>query len=629
VSLAAEALEIRSLLSTTTPATDLTTITVQPAVQSSAQPDAGSTVPAGAFTPAQIRTAYGFNAISATGAGQTIAIIEAFNDPTLASDLNTFDSQFGLTTSGRSLASLFGSSSSFLTQVSQTGSTSALPSTDAGWALETSLDVEWAHAIAPAAKILVVEANSSNLSDLLGAVNFARNQSAVSVVSMSWGSSEIRGETAYDSFFTTPAGHAGITFVASSGDDGGGQGPDWPAVSPNVVSVGGTSLTINSSSNTYTSETAWLNSGGGISRYEPEPAYQRRAQSTGARTTPDVAYNANPSNGYAVYDSTAFQGQSGWFQVGGTSAGAPQVASMMALIDQSLSRGSLDGASQTLPIFYGVAASSASSFYFHDVTTGNSFRWLATPGYDGVTGLGSPIANAWVQAAVGNAGMVATTSVTPTVHAVVQTAKPQVTTTTTPTTTTTVAAVQTPVVATQQTIVSITTTQSAPVALPSFVASTNQVAPLVPPSQVTPGQSLLFFPVSDQAETSARIEREPEAVPPVEWTINIQQPVTLPAEEPQDMDMSTPGRLSKSPAYWRALESVDAIFAAHDSDLLVPANPQTPAVDSTMEEEEATAAEAALSAALAVAVWGVWQWRSTRPASSSDRRWLSVVAAGE
>ena len=269
-----------------------------------AAPLATSSSPQG-YTPAQIAQAYGFNQITfdggtlkGNGAGQTIAIVDAYVDPNIASDLAKFDSQFGL------------AAPASFTQYVQQGAT-----TNAGWALETALDVEWAHAIAPGANIVLVEANNSSLSSLLSAVNYARDLSSVSVVSMSWGASEFSSESAYDSYFTTPAGHSGITFVASSGD--GGAGTTWPSVSPNVLAVGGTTLSTTASGN-YVNETAWSDSGGGVSSFETEPSYQTSVESTGKRTTPDVAYDANPNTGFAVYDSVAYAGQSGWFEVGGT-----------------------------------------------------------------------------------------------------------------------------------------------------------------------------------------------------------------------------------------------------------------------------------------------------------------------
>src|SRR5579884_913093 len=188
------------------------------------------------YSPQQVRHAYGFDQVSfsggkvaADGTGQTVAVVDAYNDPRIASDLATFDRQFGLA-----------APPSFRI-VNQTGG-SGLPQTDSGWSSEISLDVEWAHAIAPKANLLLVEANSDSLDDLLTGVNYARRAAGVSVVSMSWGGGEFWGQTQYDGVFTTPAGHGGVTFVAASGDQGSFWGPEWPASSPNVLAVGGTSL---------------------------------------------------------------------------------------------------------------------------------------------------------------------------------------------------------------------------------------------------------------------------------------------------------------------------------------------------------------------------------------------------
>ncbi len=218
--------------------------------------------------------------VAGDGSGQTIAIVDAYNDPNIVSDVATFSSKFGLPVAN-------------LKVVSQTG-TSTLPTNSTDWSEEISLDVEWAHAIAPGANILLVEAKSSSLSDLLTAVKYARNYAGVSVVSMSWGTNEFRGETSYDSYFTTPTGHTGVTFVASSGDSGS---TCWPSVSSNVLAVGGTTLTL-TSSNAYSSETAWSDSGGGVSSYEALPGYQKMIGiSASGRVTPDVSYDANPSTG--------------------------------------------------------------------------------------------------------------------------------------------------------------------------------------------------------------------------------------------------------------------------------------------------------------------------------------------
>ena len=208
--------------------------------------------------------------IVGNGSGQTIAIVDAYNDPNIVGDLAKFDSRFGIVAPPT------------LKVVSQTGG-SRLPSTNIDWAVEIALDVEWAHAITPQANILLVEANSASLTDLLTAVNYARNAyvgtSPVSVVSMSWGAGEFRSETSYDSYFTTPAGHAGVTFVAATGDDG--SSGTWPSVSSNVLAVGGTTLAINSSGS-YVSETAWSGSSGGVSLYEALPSYQRSVGISGA-----------------------------------------------------------------------------------------------------------------------------------------------------------------------------------------------------------------------------------------------------------------------------------------------------------------------------------------------------------
>jgi hypothetical protein len=223
---------------------------------------------------------------------------------------------------------------------------------------------------------------------------------------MSWGFFEFSGETADDSHFTTPANHKGITFVAASGDETGLLGLLWPAASPYVLSVGGTTLKTKASGG-YARETAWTLSTGGVSAYETEPPYQSSVQSTGSRVVPDVAYDADTNTGIAIYDSQTYQGQSGWFEAGGTSAGAPQWAALIALIDQGLSSGTLDGASQTLPDLYALAGTASYTTDFHDVTKGSNGAYAAGPGFDAVTGLGSPVANQLLQAAAGWTGTTA------------------------------------------------------------------------------------------------------------------------------------------------------------------------------------------------------------------------------
>ena len=196
------------------------------------------------YTPAQIRTAYGINDLALDGTGQTIAIVDAYDDPQIYQALDTFDGQFGLTTSGPTLYQQYGPATSFLTVLNQNGQATSLPGTDPvgpgndNWEVEESLDVEWAHAIAPGAKIILVEADSQSLSDLMAGVATAAAEPGVSEVSMSWGFAEGQGitsgeEATYDGTFTTP----GVTFVASTGDYGAAD-PVYPAFSPNVLAVG-------------------------------------------------------------------------------------------------------------------------------------------------------------------------------------------------------------------------------------------------------------------------------------------------------------------------------------------------------------------------------------------------------
>ena len=198
------------------------------------------------------------------------------------------------------------------------------------WSQETSLDVEWAHAVAPDANIVIVEAKSDQVPDLLQAVDTARHLDGVSVVSMSWGLDEFPGETAYDDLFTTPAGHASVTFVAASGDTAIATGVQWPAASPNVLSVGGTTLVIDNAASGASSEAPFAGATRGASQFESQPGYQSATAPVKTRTTPDVVYNANPVPGFAVYDSST---GGGWRTVGGTSAarrsGRPCLPSLM------------------------------------------------------------------------------------------------------------------------------------------------------------------------------------------------------------------------------------------------------------------------------------------------------------
>jgi subtilase family serine protease len=331
------------------------------------------------YSPTQIRHAYGVDLLSVTGAGQKIAIVDAYGDPGIQTDLNNFSAYYGL------------ASPTVQILYPQGPPTSG----DNGWALETALDVEWAHAIAPDATIVVVVAKSNSDSDLIGAVDAAVNSGA-SVVSMSWGGSEFPGESAYDSHFNKP----GVTFVASSGDSGESTGVEWPAASPYVVGVGGTSLYLDANGNRTTPEVGWSGSGGGISGTYGVPPFQIGWQRWGGgRGVPDVSLVADPSPGVAVAYGLYL------YRVGGTSAGAPQWAALLALSNQA--QGSpLTGGPAALYRLAGAGSSvnprshlagfapPISPRFFLDVTSGNNGPDpddFSVTGYDLVTGLGSPV----------------------------------------------------------------------------------------------------------------------------------------------------------------------------------------------------------------------------------------------
>ncbi len=345
---------------------------------------AATTSPTGLF-PAQIRHAYGLDQLTCSftgtfgsstlcGYGQTIAIVDAFDDPNIENDLGIFTSQFGL-------PSCTIANGCFVKATPQ-----GLPRTDQSWALEISLDVEWAHAIAPGAKILLVEANSNSFTDLLGAVDYAASQSGVHQVSMSWGGSEFSSESSFDNHFQV----SGVSFSASSGDNGV---LIWPAVSPYVVGVGGTTLNVDSSGNVV-SETAWSGSGGGISAYEPEPSYQTiYGISSSGRGVPDTSYDADPNTGVPVYDSIRYFGSSGWFQVGGTSVGSPQWASLLAIANSARSTAISSTSFGTNTLLYNAATGTSYSLNYRDITSGSNGFFNAGSGYDFVTGLGSPLSN--------------------------------------------------------------------------------------------------------------------------------------------------------------------------------------------------------------------------------------------
>jgi hypothetical protein len=386
------------------------------------------------MTPNEIRGAYGLGSYTAgvlsngisfgsgiqgDGSGQTIAIVDAYDDPTALNDLQAFSTYFGLPTFG-------GPGDPTFQKLGDTGGAPPIGTDPNGdWEVEESLDIEWAHAMAPMANIILFEAPDAG-NGLFTAVQTAANTSGVVAASMSWGGSEFSGEQGFDTYFTTPSGHLGgsatlggtdmagdVTFLASAGDSGAYApgtatiAPQYPATSPNVVAVGGTTLTVFGSNPNYTygGETAWGDGtfsgfdgggGGGISGHESQPAYQKgvvNAFSTTNRTYPDVCADADPNSGVSYYDTYNNGVATPWDVVGGTSLACPLWAGIIAVADQGraiVGKGSLDGPGQTLPDLYNLYKLSPNDL--HDITTGNN-GYAAGVGYDLATGIGSPAAN--------------------------------------------------------------------------------------------------------------------------------------------------------------------------------------------------------------------------------------------
>jgi subtilase family serine protease len=310
------------------------------------------------LTPANLLSAY---KLSSGGAGKTVAIVDAQDDPNAEKDLATYRSNFGLPACT--------TANGCFKKVNQTGGTS-YPTGDTGWSEEISLDLDMVSAICPQCHILLVEATSASYANLGTAVNEAVKLGATAV-SNSYGGGESSAETSYDSYYN----HPGVAITVSSGDSG--YGVEYPAASRYVTAVGGTHLTTSSTSRGWT-ETAWNGAGSGCSAYEPKPSWQTDT-SCSRRTVADVSAVADPATGVAVYDS---YGESGWLVFGGTSVASPIVASVYAL------SGNVSGVPASL------AYSHTSSLF--DVTSGSNgscggtYLCTAKAGYDGPTGLGTP-----------------------------------------------------------------------------------------------------------------------------------------------------------------------------------------------------------------------------------------------
>jgi len=316
-------------------------------------------VPSG-FGAADLRTAY---AITASGsATTTIAIVDAFGYTRAESDLATYRTQFGL-------PACTTANGCFL-KVNQNGSTTGLPAANTGWSQETALDLDMASAMCPSCKILLVEATSASFANLAAAVNRAATMGA-HVISNSYGGGE-SGSTSSEAAYN----HAGVAVTASSGD--AGFGVEFPASSPHVIAVGGTTLTRNSSARGFT-ETVWSGAGSGCSTTYAKPSWQH---DTGCarRTVADVSAVANPNTGVAVFGPSSASA-SAWLVFGGTSVAAPLIGGIYAANGGSVTFGS---------------DPYASTAALNDVTSGSngscSPAYLCTGavGYDGPTGLGTP-----------------------------------------------------------------------------------------------------------------------------------------------------------------------------------------------------------------------------------------------
>lgn len=312
--------------------------------------------------PGDLRSAYRF---PSGGAGQTVAVVDAGDDPTAESDLAVYRSAFGLPACT--------TSNGCFRKMNQNGSTSGLPSVLAGWPQEIGLDIEMISAVCPSCKIVLVEANSAQLTDLAAAVDTAASHGA-NAISNSYYAPEYNGELVDETHFN----HPGVAITVSSGDTG--FGTTFPASSRYVTAVGGTTLTPGGARGW--TETVWAGTGSGCSAYVAKPAWQHDGGCSN-RTVADVAVIGNPQTGVAVYNTTAAQSQQGWGVYGGTSVGAPIVAALYAIAGNASAE-------------HGASSAYGATGAFNDVVLGTNgscspaYLCTAVPGYDGPAGVGTP-----------------------------------------------------------------------------------------------------------------------------------------------------------------------------------------------------------------------------------------------
>jgi kumamolisin len=301
-----------------------------------------------------------------SGGTRTIAIVDAYDAPHAMADLTVFSQNFGLP--------LPNAGNFQVVYATPAGTTTATPPAyDSGWEMEISRDIQWAHAMAPGAKILLVEAASANLSDMFAAVTLAGtlvSNSGGGQVSNSWGSSEASNESSSDLNFDA----SGVVYFVAAGDS---PGTSYPAVSPNVVAVGGTTISRNRTTGNFVSQSAWSSGGGGPSKYEKRPSYQSSISKTvgNARGTPDISAVADPNSGVWIYDSSG----GGWIVVGGTSVATP----VMAAITNSHGAFRLSS-NLELTYIYG------NQSLYTDITTGSCRTHKAAAHWDFCTGVGVP-----------------------------------------------------------------------------------------------------------------------------------------------------------------------------------------------------------------------------------------------
>jgi subtilase family serine protease len=322
------------------------------------------------YGPSQLRSAYNLPS-STGGAGQTIAVVDAYNDPNAVSDFNFYRSNWGLPACNAT------THAGCLTVVNQNGAASPLPknSLSTGWATEESLDVDMAAAICPNCRVYLVEATAPSTKALGTGVDSAVSVLGAKFVSNSYGGSQSSNDGTYDSLYYK---HAGVAVTASAGDSG--YKVSYPAASQYVTAVGGTSLRTSTSSRGWT-ETVWSGTGSGCSTAsEAKPSWQHDAGCK-HRTDNDVAAVADPNTGVAIYDT---YDQGGWLEVGGTSVSSPIIASVFALAGTP--------SAGTYPSSYPYAHTSN----LYDVTSGSNgtctkaYLCHGEVGYDGPTGWGTP-----------------------------------------------------------------------------------------------------------------------------------------------------------------------------------------------------------------------------------------------